>query len=449
MNRREFLKAGAAAGVALSTFNAYVAGAADQKPFRVGVIGPGWYGKMDLFRLMQVAPCEVVSLADPDRRMLSEAAEMVAARQPSKKQPRTYTDYRQMLKERDLDIVIVATPDHWHALPTIAACEAGAHVYVQKPISVDVMEGKAMLDAARKHNRVVQVGTQRRSTPHLIEARDEYIRSGRLGKIAHVEMCCHFASRGGPGKPQEIPVPEYLDWEMWTGPAPMRPYVRGVHPRGWRSYMEYCNGTIGDMGIHMLDMVRWMLGLGWPKRISASGGMLVQADWPANRPDTHTAIFDFGSLSAVWNHRTWGPPADPDYPWAATFYGENGILKASVTSYTFIPNDRRAERITRRYLDERDKYPEDVNERDIELFAVPGTRRHMKDMVDAINSGGRPVADIEEGHISSACCIMANLSLQLGRGFTWDPQKHEVVGDAEATRLLRRPYRLPWVHPAA
>src|SRR5579862_4187876 len=182
MNRREFLHAGAA-GLALRAGRGPAAELADLKPKRVGLIGCGWYGKCDLFRLIQVAPVEVVSLCDVDKRMLAGAVDMVAERQKSKKKPRTFADYREMLKEKDLDIVLVGTPDHWHALPMIAAVEAGADVYVQKPVSVDVAEGRAMVAAARKHGRVVQVGTQRRSTPHLIEARDRVIREGLLGKV--------------------------------------------------------------------------------------------------------------------------------------------------------------------------------------------------------------------------------------------------------------------------
>src|SRR5687767_3319051 len=189
MNRRDFLHAGVA-GLALSTANP-AAALADRKP-RVGLIGTGWYGKCDLFRLIQVAPVEVVSLCDVDKRMLADAATQVAARQASHKTPRTYSDYRQMLRERDLDIVLVATPDHWHALPMIAAVEAGADVYVQKPTGVDVVESQAMVAAARKYGRVVQVGTQRRSTPHLIEARDTIIKEGRLGKVAFVDIYCYY-----------------------------------------------------------------------------------------------------------------------------------------------------------------------------------------------------------------------------------------------------------------
>src|SRR5688500_12500333 len=189
MNRRDFVKAGAAS-LALSALGGYAAEFADQKK-RVGLIGTGWYGKCDLFRLIQVAPVEVVSLCDVDKKMLSEAADMVAQRQASKKRPRTYTDYREMLKEKDLDIVLVETPDHWHALPMIEAVKSGADVWVQKPIGVDIVEGQAMLAAARKYGRVVQVNTQRRSTPHLEEARD-IIQQGKLGKIAMVETCCFY-----------------------------------------------------------------------------------------------------------------------------------------------------------------------------------------------------------------------------------------------------------------
>src|SRR5439155_7293209 len=171
-------------------------------------------------------------------------------RQASKKKPRTYSDYREMLKPKDLDIVIIATPDHWHALPMIAAVEAGADVYVQKPISVDVTEGQAMVAAARKHRRVVQVGTQRRSTPHLVEARDQIIKEGKLGRIGLVEIYCYYHMRAKTKVPNAEP-PADLDYEMWTGPAPMRPYNKLVHPRSWRAFNEYGNGIVGDMCIHM------------------------------------------------------------------------------------------------------------------------------------------------------------------------------------------------------
>jgi predicted dehydrogenase len=444
MNRRQFLHA-SAAGLALSATGCHLTGA-DQKTKRVGLIGSGWYGKCDLFRLIQVAPVEVVSLCDVDKKMLAEAADMVAERQASKKKPRTYGDYRALLKEKDLDIVIIGTPDHWHALPMIAAVEAGADVYVQKPISVDVVEGQAMVAAARKHQRVVQVGTQRRSTPHIIEARDTIIKEGKLGKIGHIDICCYYHMRANGNPPVSNP-PDFLDYEMWTGPAPLRPYDGLPHRRWWRTFMEYGNGIMGDMCIHMLDMVRWMVGLGWPKRINSAGGILVQKEGKSNIADTQTATFEFPDFNVVWQHRTWGDPPDPKYPWAAFIYGDKGTLKVSVNSFDFTPFGK-GEPIHRDVAFELDKYPEDKTEKDLEKHVAPAIRGHMNDFLKAIANRGKPVANIEEGHISTASCILANLSMQLGRTLTWDSAKQQVVGDDEANKLLRRPYRKPWVHPA-
>ena len=444
MNRREFLRA-ASAGVALSAVANYAPAFAQPKPKRVGLIGPGWYGKSALFRLLQIEPVEVVALADVDKHMLAEAAEMIAARQSSKKTPRTFSDYREMLKQEQFDIVHVATPDHWHALAMIAAAKAGADVYVEKPVSTDVVEAQAMLAAARKYKRVVQVNMQRRSTPHLVEARDRIIKEGKLGKIAYAEICCYWHMRAS-GNPPDTNPPEYLDYEMWTGPAPMRPFCSFTHPRGWRAFMEYSNGIIGDMGVHMLDMVRWMLDLGWPKSVSSSGGILVDKASKANITDTQTATFDFGDIPIVWTHRTWGTSPDPDFQWAAFIYGDKGTLKADVFHYQFIPEGG-GEKIEGKALYEYDKYPVDETEKDLERHVASAIRAHWRNFLDAVETRGRPVSDIEQGYITAASCILANMSCKLGRKLVWDPDKGQVVGDEEANRLLARPYRSPWAHP--
>jgi predicted dehydrogenase len=406
------------------------------------MIGCGWYGKVDILRLIQVAPVEIVSLCDVDSKMLSDAADIIASRQASKKKPRLYKDYREMLKEKDLDIVEISTPDHWHALTAIEAMKAGADLYCQKPISVDVVEGQAMLAAARKYNRVVQIGTQRRSTPHLVEAR-EIIRSGKLGKIAFVETYSFYGQR--PRNDPDTAPPPNLDYEFWTGPAPMRPYSAMTHPRSWRGFMEYGNGTIGDMGVHMIDMARWMLGLGWPKRVASTGGILVNKGGKANIPDTQIATFDFDDLKMTWEHKHWGAPPDPKYQWGATFYGDQGTLKAGVYSYDFVP--LKGEAIHKDVTYELDKYPEDNTEKDIEKHVAPAIRQHWKDLLAAIDKRSRPVADIEEGYTSTSCCILGNMALKLGRTLEWDAKAGRIVGDEEANRMLRRQYRGPWVHP--
>lgn len=445
IKRRQFLK-GTTAAMVLSSFGAYGFDLMNkEKPVRVGLIGTGWYGKSDLFRLIQVAPVEVVSLCDPDSNLLTEAAELVSQRQKSGKKPKLYSDYRKMLAKKDLDLVLIGSPDHWHALQGIEAMKSGAHVYLQKPISVDVMEGEALVAAARKYNRVVQIGTQRKSTPHLIDAKKRVVDTGLLGKISHVEMCCYFHMRAN-GNPPVQEVPDFLDYEMWTGPAPLRPYDGIPHKRWWRTFMEYGNGIMGDMCVHMLDTVRWMLDLGWPNKISSTGGIYVQKDGKSNIADTQSAVFEYDGLNCVWQHRSWGSPADPEYPWSFKLYGDKGTLAGSTMQADFVPYGD-GEPIHFDVLYEKEKFPEDVTEKDIELNAAPATRWHMNDWLSAIDKGTLPVADVLDGHISTASCILANMAMDLKRPLVYDPEKRIVVNDPEATALLQRPYRGDWEHP--
>lgn len=442
-NRRQFL-AGSASLLSLAALGNPVHSFAHFANKRVGLIGCGWYGKSDLFRLLQVADVEVVAICDVDERHLHEAAALIAGKQKSKKEPKKYKDYRDLLKENKLDLVLIGTPDHWHALMAIAAVEAGAHVYLQKPVSVDVLEGEAVVAAARKHNRKIQVGTQRRSTPHMQDAKKNIVDKGLLGKISHVEMCCYYHMKSNANPPlQEVPA--FLDYELWTGPAPLRPYDGLPHGGWWRSFMEYGNGITGDMCVHMFDTVRWMLGLKWPKKVEATGGIYVQKEGKSNIADTQTAIFEYDELNCVWTHRTWGTPTDPEYPWAFILYGDKGTLKGSVMKYEFIPT--KGEKIIKEVLYEKEKYPEDLKEPRIELHAAPASRRHLLNLLDAIDADTLPVADILEGHISSASCILANISMQLQRPIHYDPEKRICVDDKEATALLKREYRAPWRHP--
>ena len=441
LNRRTFVGT-AAAGMTL------MGARAANKPRRVALVGSGWYGKNDLFRLVQVEDVEIVALCDPDSKSLAADAKTASKRHKSGKTPRTYGDYRELLKQEQPDIVEVATPDHWHCLPAIEAMQAGADVYVQKPISVDVVEGQSMVAAARKYDRVVQVGTQRRSAPHLIEARDR-IQSGMLGKISHAEVCC-YVYRSPRGNPPDTDPPAHLDYEMWTGPAPMRPFCQWTHPRRWRYFMEYGNGVIGDMCIHMIDLVRWTLDLGWPSVVHSTGGIFVDKDSKANTPDTQTATFSFPDLNVVWTHRNWGPPVYPGYPWAYFIYGEKGLFKGSTTKWEFIPVDKSEKPILKKAVTEMDKYEIDnvdtVGSR-LGAHEFPVLRAHMKDFLEAIDNRSEPVADIEQGHISTACCLLGNVSLDIGRSLHWDAKSHSVIGDKEANSKLARPYRKPWVHP--
>jgi predicted dehydrogenase len=444
-SRRSFLR-NSAALLAFSSFrNAPLAPLISNNKKRVALIGTGWYGKSDLCRLMQVTPVSVVGLCDPDKNQLNGAKALIQQRTKSNDNIATYGDYRILLKEQKPDIVLIGSPDHWHALQAIEAMKSGAHVYVQKPISVDVMEGEAMVAAARKYDRVVQVGTQRRSTPHLMEAKKNIVDAGLLGKVHHVEMCCYYHMRNNSNPPLQS-VPDFLDYEMWTGPAPLRPYDGLPHRGWWRAFMEYGNGIMGDMCIHMFDTVRWMLDLGWPNRISSTGGIYGSNPGKSNIADTQNAVFEYDGLNCIWTHRSWGTAPDPQYPWAFKIYGEKGTLCGSPQQFDFIPVGK-GEKIHRDVVFEREQYPEDLTEKDIELFAAPATRQHMRNFLEAIENKSKPVADIEQGHISTASCILANLSMKLGRSLQYDPVAKIVKNDIEATAMLKREYRSEWLHP--
>ena len=292
----------------------------------------------------------------------------------------------------------------------------------------------------------MQVALQRRSTPHLMRAKNEIVDKGLLGKVSHVEMCCYYHMRSQGNPPLEA-IPNYFNYDLWTGPAPLRPYDGLPHRGWWRAFMEYGNGIVGDMCVHMFDTVRWMLDLKWPKQISSTGGIYVQKNGKSNISDTQTIIFSYPELSCVWQHRTWGKPVDPEYPWAFKIYGEKGMLVGSVFQFDFIPYDNDQQTIHADALYEREKYPEDLVEKDIELHAAPATRLHMLDFLASISSSKLPTANLVEGHISSASCILGNIAMDLNRQLVYDPTSRNVVNDPEATKQLARQYRLGWNHP--
>jgi predicted dehydrogenase len=444
MDRRTFaISSLAAAGSVAAASRAF--GAESAKP-KVGLIGCGWFGGVVLNAMAEVAKPEVISLCDPNSNAIKTTSELLAKHQAAP--ARAFKDYREMLASARHDIVIVSTPDHWHALPAIAAMKAGADVFVEKPISVDLVEGEAMVAAARKYQSVVQVNTQRRSATFVAEARDKYLRSGRLGAIPLVETYGFLSSRSNEPMPEGT-VPAHLDYEMWTGPAPLLPFRGAIESRAWRSFMEYGNGQIGDLGIHMFDMARWMLGLGWPSAVSAVGGIYVDKNSPANTSDTQRAEFDYPGLKVSWESRTWGVPPMPvrhwTDQWGVRFLGEKGTLNVSALGYEFKPKGEGAAEGAHLLAADGDYTKLDPSR--MPMAAGSMQQAHVRDFLQAREKRARPVADIEEGHISTACCILANLAQELGRPLRYDPKTRTIKGDAEATRRLARTYRKPWPHP--
>ncbi|HEY5347133.1 MAG TPA: Gfo/Idh/MocA family oxidoreductase [Rhizomicrobium sp.] len=452
IDRREILQGAAALAAAAGLAGSGASAAA--RPLRVSVVGAGWFGKLNLHCLMQVAPVEAVALCDVDRNMLRDAASYIQSQTDSILKPvaapALYRDYREMLAKHKFDIVIVATPDHWHTLPAIAAMEAGAHVYLEKPVSVDVVEGQALVAAAKKYNRKVQAGTQRRTAPFMIEAREKVVKGGLLGKVGQVDIFSYYHQRRAHFPPPG-PVPEYLDWDFYCGPAPLVPYNPGIHPLNWRSFFAFSNGYMGDMGVHMFDICRFMLDRGWPKRVFSTGGIFIDNQSIATVPDTQLASFDYDDMLMTWTNRQWATELDPKDEWGAHIYGEKGTLKLGSDRYEFIPADASAPHLSAERPLEFDKYPTDKgldgSHGDFQL--APAIRAHMRDFLSAIATDTQPASNIATTHISTASCILANMSLQLKRPLVWDGETQRVIGDDGANAALARPYRAPWRHPLA
>ena len=408
-----------------------VIGAEKERRYRTVLIGSGWWGMNILQAAVESGRCEVVALCDVDENQLRPAAAKVE--QWTGATPAQYRDYRELLEREKPEIAIVATPDHWHPLITIAAVQAGAHVYVEKPISHTIYEGRAMVRAARQADRVVQVGTHRRVSPHCISAQ-KFLKEGGLGKVGMVRAFVHYP--GGVGSPTpDADPPTGLDWDFWCGPAPLRPFNPSIHPRGFRQFLDYANGTLGDWGIHWMDQILWWTEEKYPRRVASSGGRFIrQASDDA--PDTQVVEFTFESFTAVWEHRRYGGNDAEKHNIGCYFYGTEGMLHLGwLDGWTFYPTNK-----SKSLIHEEPRLHGQDNHNIPELWA---------DFLDAIEQRRLPVCDIEIGHRSTNMSLLGMLSLKLGRSIAWDGEREVITGDDEANRLLKREYRAPWQYPDA
>jgi len=432
LSRRRFLTATTLATVAASTFaTPAIFGAERTKKYRTALVGSGWWGMNILNTAIRTGTIEPVALVDVDRRHLDPALRSVEA--STGLLPKGFNDYRDMLEEIKPEIVIDATPDHWHALVTTDSCKAGAHVFTEKPTGHTVNESIAMVRIARETNRTVQVGTHRRVSPHNIAAM-EFLRSGRLGKIGSIRAFVHY--QGGPGtRAPDEPVPEGLDWEMWCGPAPRVPFNRRIHPRGFRHFLNFANGQLGDWGIHWLDQVLWWSEEQYPKSVASTGGRFIRED-NSDGPDTQFTVYQFDNFSLTWEHRMYaGNPPEKHYV-GLYFYGTGGVLHLGwQDGWSFYPSAGRNAEPTERMAPQLDR-PDDQN-----IFPL------WMDFIESIETGRKPVSDIEHGHRSTTMALLGMLALKLGRGIVWDGVNQTIPNDPEAQKLLSREYRAPWVYP--
>ena len=282
IQRRTFLKSSLASGVALAAPAVIASEPKSAKKYRTALIGTGWWGMNILGEAMRSGQTKVVAMCDVDSRQLDPAVQRVV--KETGEQPQKYKDFRELLDAEKLDIAIVATPDHWHPLITIAAVQAGAHVYVEKPIGHTIAEGRAMVNAARDAGRMVQVGTHRRVSPHNVSGM-EFLRSGKAGKIGMVRSFVHYG--GGPERPvKNVEPPQEIDWDMWCGPGPLRHYCENtpnswggaIHPKGFRQYLDFANGTLGDWDVHWMDQILWWTDEKFPRRVYSTGGRPIAGE---------------------------------------------------------------------------------------------------------------------------------------------------------------------------
>ncbi|MBI3881684.1 MAG: Gfo/Idh/MocA family oxidoreductase [Verrucomicrobia bacterium] len=433
LTRRHFLKTSAA----LAAAPCILRGAEPGGKFRTALIGTGWWGKNILKEAMKSGRVNVTSLCDADANILELAAEQV--NDLSGAQPKTFRDFRELLAKDKPEIVIIATPDHWHALNTIAALKSGAHVFVEKPTGHTINESRAMLAAARASGRVAQVGMHRRIGPHHVSGM-KFLKSGAVGKVGMVRLFAH----GGGGVENPSPneaVPKSMDWEMWCGPAPKRPFNKRLHPGGWRNFLDYGNGQLGDWGPHWLDQVLWWSGEQYPKRVFSTAGRPVRGDAVLNdreqtsdSPDHQVAVYEFEQFTCTWEHRRFADNNAEKHKIGAYFYGEKGTLHIGWRDgWTFYPANGKDKTL----------------HEDAQLQEPDGHNLTLlwADFINAIEGRSKGVANIELAHRASVLPLLGMISWRVGRSINWDGAKEQIIGDAEATKLMSRPYRAPWVYP--
>jgi predicted dehydrogenase len=429
MNRRDFIKTSAAASITYSALP-IMPPLSKAKKYTTVLIGSGWWGMNILKSAIEAGESKVVAMCDVDENYLKPATAEVTKLNGDR--PKMYRDFRELLAKEKPEIVIVATPDHWHPLITIAAVQSGAHVYVEKPIGHTVKEGRSMVQAARANNRIVQVGTHRRVSPHNVSGM-EFLKSGKAGKIGMVRAFVHYG--GGPGEvtPDSEP-PKGLDWDMWCGPAPLRPYNAKIHPKGFRNFLDYANGTLGDWGIHWMDQVLWWTEEKYPKKIFSTGGRAIKQD-NTDAPDHQVASYEFEDFTVVWEHRQFaGNNAEKGENVGCYFYGTEGTFHMGwQDGWRFYPANKNKE-----VLHE----PAKLNKPDEQNIA-----QLWADFMQSIKTNRLPVSDIEIGHRSTNVSLLGMLSYKLGRSIEWDGEKEIILNDPEANKLLSRPYRGPWEYP--
>jgi len=393
---------------------------------RVGLIGCGGMGRGDLatFFLNPEVDCPV--LCDVDEKQIAEALKLVKEKRGVT--PDTVKDFRRVLERKDIDAVIVATPDHWHALPTVMACQAGKDVYVEKPLALTIAEGRAMIEAAQRHQRICQMGAQRPSSPSYGQAVD-FVKSGKLGKVGLVRAWAYLDWIQPIGNPADSPAPAGVDYEMWLGPAPQRSFNPNRFHFNFRWFWDYAGGLMTDWGVHLIQVLLWAMGPEPPKSVMSSGGKYVLQD-NSETPDTQITVYEFPTYTLVWEHKVGVGLGLYNRPWGMSFTGTEGTLIINDSGWEILREP------TKDALEPK-KYPGGADPRPA----------HVRNFLDCVKSRQQPVEHLAVGHHVSTVAHLGNIALRTGHKVTWDAQAERVVGDPQADAMVTVAYRKPWELP--
>jgi len=433
VDRRKFIQTTslAAAAAALSSPFIRVARAGEpaaSEKIRLGVIGCGGMGQGDFKDFAANPDVEVMVICDLDPERIAKGLEI--CQQANRKAPATATDFRRVLERKDLEAVMIATPDHWHALPAVQACQAGLDVYVEKPLGKTIDEGRAMLEAARRHNRVVQMGSQWRSCGHIIEATN-LIRSGQLGKVSICRGWAYLDWLPTVGHKPDGAAPAGIDYDLWLGPAPKRPFNPNRYHFNFRWFWDYAGGLMTDWGVHLINMLQMGTGMELPKTVSSCGGKFVFDD-DSETPDSQVTVYEFPTYQMIWEHRAGLNNGLNNRPWGVAWTGTEG---------TIILNDQGYEIIT-----ERKKTSLDSERKPSSGNPHPA---HVRNFLDCVKSRQQPVLNLEPAHHVSTLAHLGNIAYRTGRKIVWDGQAEKIVGDKAADQMVGGKYRQPWQLPYA
>jgi predicted dehydrogenase len=435
ISRRSFLSKTASA-VSVAPFALGLAGpfarsARAQEPganskVRVGLIGSGGMGCGDLTAFLANPEIDCPVICDVDDAMAAKGIEIVEKARGVR--PETVRDFRRVLDRKDIDAVIVATPDHWHALPTVLACQAGKDVYVEKPLATSIAEGRAMLRAANRHNRVVQMGSQWRSSQHIQEATD-FIRSGKLGQVSIVRAWAYLDWLPTIGNPPDGAPPATADYDLWLGPAPKRPFNPNRFHFNFRWFWDYAGGLMTDWGVHLINIALMGMGPEPPKTATSSGGKYVFED-NSETPDAQIAVYEFPTYMLIWEHKAGLNNGLNGRSWGVEWSGSEGTVILNDSGWEIITERKKANLDSQRKPGSPDPRP-----------------AHIRNFLDCMKTREQPVLNLEKGHHVSSVAHLGNIAYRTKRKIRWDPERERIIDDKGANRLVTVKYRKPWSLP--